>query len=430
MELYASGFNAHGQLLPAHSPHDLLAFRRIASGTSTIRVRCATWSATVLEIDGVLELRGYLPGEGRDEADERGGKSKVAVLRGLPADGIKTIVGDASGVLGALTTEGEIWVLDGRGGRDDREVGGPNGSTARSLSWVRHDLDLGALQASAGFPAREGGEMVIDQIAVAGNDRVCTSAHTRKPLPSKPARCELSCLHSLKKKPPTVHSSSPPSTLFTFPSLSSLLSSSPTLLSTATLPTSPTSLLGSSTTFQALCDSVPYTWGDARYAHLGRHPGLDCPADLPFPATLPALADDGREPQVQKIAAGGWLAAALTEGDCYVWGGRLGERERSIGQSEWGGDGEEELHRFVDVEGGRADVVDVAVGGGSVLVLTKTGKVWGWGDGRWGQLGTKGDKSGWVQGWVEVGGWEDEGKEVVGVECGVWNSFVIIKRKV
>lgn len=199
MELYASGFNAHGQLLPSHSPPDLLAFRRIASGASTIRVRCATWSATVLEIDGVLELRGCLPGEGRDEVDERGGKSKVAVLRGLPADEIKTIVGDGSGVLGALTTEGEIWVLDGRGGRDDRELGGPDGSMARLLSWVQHDLDLSALQASAGFPAREGGEMVIDQIAVAGNDRVCISAHTRKLLPLKPAKCELSCLHSLKK---------------------------------------------------------------------------------------------------------------------------------------------------------------------------------------------------------------------------------------
>lgn len=140
---------------------------------------------------------------------------------------------------------------------------------------------------------------------------------------------------------------------------------------------------------------------------------------------------------MQKIAAGGWLAASLTHwGDCYIWGGRLSERERRIGERDGNGDGEEE-QRFVNVEGERAVVVDVAVGSAWVLVLTKTGKVWGWGDSRWGQLGMKGNKSGWVQGWVEVKGWEEQGqggegkgREVVGVECGVWNSFVLTKTKV
>lgn len=184
---------------------------------------------------------------------------------------------------------------------------------------------------------------------------------------------------------------------------------------------------------------MPYTWGDARYAHLGRTPSPDSPAEMPFPAPSPPLAEDGHEPRVHKIAAGGWLAASLNHlGDCYIWGGRLGDRERGIGGRDRTGDEDvdEELQRCVDVEGGQADVVDVAVGNGWVLVLTATGKVWGWGDARWGQLGTKGDKSGWVPGWVEIGGWEGEGKEgegkgkeVVGLECGVWNSFVLTKRK-
>lgn len=118
-----------------------------------------------------------------------------------------------------------------------------------------------------------------------------------------------------------------------------------------------------------------------------------------------------------------------------MWGGRLGERERGIGQragknADEEEEEEEEVQRVVDVEGGVVGVVDVAVGHGWVLVLTKTGRVWGWGDGRWGQLGMKGDESGWVQGWVELGGWEGEGREVVGVECGAWNSFVLMRRKV
>lgn len=174
---------------------------------------------------------------------------------------------------------------------------------------------------------------------------------------------------------------------------------------------------------------MPYTWGDARHAHLGRDTSQNRPADTPFPAVIPTLVDNDLEPHVQKIAAGGWLAASLTHwGDCYIWGGRLGQMEQRIGERDGNGDWDAK-QRFVNVEGGRAVVVDVAVGHGWVLVLTKVGKVWGWGDGTWGQLGMKGNERGWVQGWVEIGGWEEEGKEVVGVECGVWNSFVLTRKK-
>lgn len=401
----------------------------------------------------MLELRGsrchkhHIIG-GRKEEDvpgderEHGFNKTVAVIRGLPADRIQTIVGDTCGILCALTMDGELWLLDEM---DEMQGEAPeltratDGSIVSLLSWVRHDLDFGALQASGGFPAKEKGEereVVIDQIAVAGNDRVCISTHTRKtrfsPV-SKSAHENLSNPLSLTiiKGPTSASSSnpsSPPSTLLTFPSFSSLLSSSPTIIATATLPMSPTSLLGSSTTFQALCGSVPYTWGDARYATLGRNPSPDHPADTPNAVAMPPLAEDDLEPHVQKVAAGGWLAASIFQGgDCYIWGGRLGERERSIGGL--AGDEEDELLRFVDVEGGQAEVVDVAVGHGWVLVLTKAGKVWGWGDGRWGQLGMKGDESGWVQGWVEVGGWEGMAKKVVGVACGAWNSFVLIRSR-
>ena len=80
----------------------------------------------------------------------------------------------------------------------------------------------------------------------------------------------------------------------------------------------------------------------------------------------------------------------------------------------------------MDVEGG-IDVVDVAVGDGCVLVLTAGGRVWGWGQGRWGQQG--GAQRGWREGWVEVaGGWGR--KEVIGIECGLWNSFVLVRKLV
>lgn len=217
MELYGSGFNAHGQLLPSCSTHDLHSFQKIASGT-TIRVRCATWSATVLEIDGVLELRGsqshndQAGGCGKDkdlpaDGHERNHNKTVAVIRGLPADRIKTIVGDASGILCALTMEGELWLLDEMDqmeGKAPELTKATDGSIAWSLSWVRHDVDFGTFEAMGGFPAKEKREdrkIVIDQIALAGNDRVCISIHTCKTpsiRSSKVSQRGLSCLVLLK----------------------------------------------------------------------------------------------------------------------------------------------------------------------------------------------------------------------------------------
>lgn len=77
-----------------------------------------------------------------------------------------------------------------------------------------------------------------------------------------------------------------------------------------------------------------------------------------------------------------------------------------------------------------ADVLDVAVGNGWVLVLTASYEVWGWGDGRWGQLGT-GKETEWNGRWEKINCKELEGngKRVVGIDCGFWNSFILVKLK-
>lgn len=85
--------------------------------------------------------------------------------------------------------------------------------------------------------------------------------------------------------------------------------------------------------------------------------------------------------------------------------------------------------RLVDVDE-EADVLDVAVGNGWVLVLTASYEVWGWGFGRWGQLGT-GKRTGWNGRWEKIRCKELEGneKQVVGIDCGFWNSFILVKLK-
>lgn len=165
---------------------------------------------------------------------------------------------------------------------------------------------------------------------------------------------------------------------------------------------------------------------------------------------------------MRKISSRGWLCAALSrERDVYLWGGRLGTRERDIGRErddasdkqdtgrrekpdirpERDDDTENEEVRLLRIPA-EADVVDVAVGDGCVLVLTAQGKVWARGEGEWGQLGTGKKEFGdrWVE--VRVEGWEERpgeggaeewgkekgrGRKIVGVEGGVWNSFLLVR---
>lgn len=147
MELYASGFNSHGQLRPNPrklSPDDLLTFQKIAEG-GTIRVLCALWSATVIEVDGRLLFRGF---------DESG--MLDSFISGLAANQIKSVFGDTSGILGALTQEGEIWRFVSRAG---------------SLVFVRHEFSAGC------FLVRRA--LCVDHLAIADNGQVCIS--TRSP---------------------------------------------------------------------------------------------------------------------------------------------------------------------------------------------------------------------------------------------------------
>lgn len=159
MELYATGFNAHTQLLPTPSPYptpsppppsDLLTFQKIASGTSSIRVLCALWSTTVFEIDHQLFLNGF-----HDTSIYHN-----EPITGLSARDVKAVFGDAGGgVIGALGWRGELWkVVEREGGLGFLECEVERGS------WLGLEREEGE-----GAGERRG---VIDWIAVAENGQV------------------------------------------------------------------------------------------------------------------------------------------------------------------------------------------------------------------------------------------------------------------
>lgn len=153
MELYGAGFNAQGQLSSTPCPtitKDLLRFQKIAEGNRII-ILCAVWNATVLEIDGLIHYRGFNELTGMIINDE---------ISGLPASRIKTVIGNnTNGIIGALTRDGEVWLLTAS-------------LESKRLVFVKHYFP------SAGYWADENPE-TIAHIAVADNEQVsvCTRSY-------------------------------------------------------------------------------------------------------------------------------------------------------------------------------------------------------------------------------------------------------------
>lgn len=100
MELYICGFNTHHQLVHDEISHsdEIVQFRRVLR-SPRLNVRCALWSSTVIESDGTLIHQGY-----------RSSGLDPTLIDGPPTRNIKSIFGDTSGVLGALATDGSLYL--------------------------------------------------------------------------------------------------------------------------------------------------------------------------------------------------------------------------------------------------------------------------------------------------------------------------------
>lgn len=156
-----------------------------------------------------------------------------------------------------------------------------------------------------------------------------------------------------------------------------------------------------------------YTWGDERYgACLGRDVSEESPAEKP--GLVAALQDLPTGP-ISKIAAGGYMLAALTAGnDLYMWGGHPGRKTVPTDISE------EPTPVVIDEQ----DVADVALGEAHMIVLTTEGSVYVIGQNGNGQLGLPIESTdSWTQVDLDLG----EGNGAVGVAAGPRNSFIIIQ---
>lgn len=174
-------------------------------------------------------------------------------------------------------------------------------------------------------------------------------------------------------------------------------------------------LVAYETGFAALTNTGDvYTLGDERYsACLGREVSPASPADEP--GLLTALQDLPTGP-ISKIAAGGYMLAALTTGnDLYIWGGHPGRKTVPADLSD--------EPTPVDIE--EHDIADVAIGETHIIVLTTKGDVFVVGENGNGQLGlpSKSEES-----WARVPLVFKDGRRVVGVHAGARNSFLLVRK--
>lgn len=363
MKVYACGFNAHNQL--GFEPlqirlDDIDQFVCIYKARH-VKLQCALWSSTVLEVDGELVLRG---------------SQHTAINEGLIRLGacqVSRLYGDHTGVLGALAKDGSIWSL--KANQDSLQMVPERG----------HQIAKAAIQ----------------HIAIAGNGEVCICRRTS----SNGGTGDK--VRQLER-----------STLVLFISLTALLSDHEPKAS-YDLEFTITQLTANSTAFTALAaNGEVYTWGDPRYSHLGRTPTSKSSAHTPCPVTFL-----GGVP-IKKVASERWITAAVSrDNDLYVWGGQPGESDRidALSAVSHGCKDEDDQEvKLVDIDGG-TDIVDVAVGGGHVVILTAEGRVFTTGRGDNGQLGT--GHSFFAKDWVEA--ISLQGKRVVGVESALWSSFAI-----
>uniref|UniRef100_A0A803U1Y0 RCC1 domain containing 1 n=1 Tax=Anolis carolinensis TaxID=28377 RepID=A0A803U1Y0_ANOCA len=186
-----------------------------------------------------------------------------------------------------------------------------------------------------------------------------------------------------------------------------------------------------------------FSWGSGRHGQLG-HGDLE---DRPEPQAVEALQGVA----LKEVAAGGWHSATVSEaGDLYLWGwnesGQLGLPSKAASESQGAardtdGAGEDGAQAqgppgadFISIQAfpallhlpRGAEALKAGCGSRHTAAVTRTGELYTWGWGQYGQLGhgdtASSDRPRRVNHFVE------RGLSVVDVTCGLWATFVQVRK--
>lgn len=144
-------------------------------------------------------------------------------------------------------------------------------------------------------------------------------------------------------------------------------------------------LIANATTFACLNGrGEVFTWGDARHRSLGRATTGEGAVSADDAVIVEALGGI----KIEKISAGGWITAALSEdGAAYLWGTGTPGKDESMRFLKDLGPSEVALLDILGDDGEPVDIQDVTVGYGHVVLLTEGGKIFSAGENTNGQLG-------------------------------------------
>ncbi|XP_032325358.1 RCC1 domain-containing protein 1 isoform X4 [Camelus ferus] len=194
-----------------------------------------------------------------------------------------------------------------------------------------------------------------------------------------------------------------------------------------------------------------FSWGGGRHGQLG-HGTLEAE---PEPRLLEAL----QGLPMTEVAAGGWHSVCVSEtGDIYIWGwnesGQLALPTRSLAEDGETVTGEatglnedgSEVKRVARGENGAPapfiavqpfpalldlpmglDAIKASCGSRHTAVVTRTGELYTWGWGKYGQLGHKDTTS--LDRPCRVDYFVDKQLQVRTVSCGPWNTYVYAVEK-
>lgn len=172
-----------------------------------------------------------------------------------------------------------------------------------------------------------------------------------------------------------------------------------------------------------------WTWGDSRFpGSLGRDVSEESPADRPGQVTC--LNDLPTGPIV-KIAAGGYVLAALTRGhDLYCWGGYPGRKPVLEDLTSDPAPIVVVLEGVPPTDMDDVDILDVGVGEAHMVVLTAAGHVCGIGSNANGQLGMDpNSRPAVTSSWARIDLPLLAQERVVGVTAGPRCSFVLVDKQ-
>ncbi|XP_039335952.2 RCC1 domain-containing protein 1 isoform X1 [Saimiri boliviensis] len=194
-----------------------------------------------------------------------------------------------------------------------------------------------------------------------------------------------------------------------------------------------------------------FSWGGGRHGQLG-HGTLEAELE---PRPLEALQGLA----MAEVAAGGWHSVCVSEsGDIYIWGwnesGQLALPTRSLAEDEetiareaegLNADGSQ-VKRMAGAEDGApapfiavqpfpalldlplgSDAIKASCGSRHTAVVTRTGDLYTWGWGKYGQLGHE-DTSSWDRP-RRVEYFVDKQLQVKAITCGPWNTYVYAAEK-